>query len=252
MALKIGKFSRETLIRLGIMAGTFVAGGLILLVLADTIIMPAWTRQGSETEVPNVVDLSFQAAEARLKDANLDVVKGGEEFDPARPKGMVINQVPEGGTVVKIGRRVVLTLSKGSASAQVPSLEGYTLREARLMLEKEGLHPGNITWYENDSLPDGVIIGSIPPRGTVMKLNAEVQLIVNRVETEMMVKVPNFVGLDLDKARELAEENYLLIGDINFAMDENLLPETVTAQSMPDGISVRKWSTVDLTVSSME
>jgi beta-lactam-binding protein with PASTA domain len=252
MALKIGKLSKETLIRLGIMIGTFVGAGLILLVLADTIIMPTWTRQGSETEVPNIVDLSYQAAEARLKDANLDVVKGTEEYDPTRPKGMVINQVPEGGTKVKTGRRVVLTLSKGSASAQVPILEGYTLREARLMLEKEGLHPGVITWFENDSLPDGVILGSIPPRGTVMKLNADVQLIVNRVETEMMVRVPNFVGQDLEKARELAEENYLLIGEINYAVNEKLLPETVMAQSTPRGISVRKWSTIDLTVSSME
>jgi beta-lactam-binding protein with PASTA domain len=252
MAFRMGKLSKETLIRLGIAAGTFVAGGLILLMLADIIIMPAWTRQGSETEVPNVVDLTYQAAEVRLKDAKLDVVKGAEEYDPARPKGSVISQVPEGGEVVKTGRRVVLTLSKGSASAQVPSLEGYTLREARLMLEKEGLRQGSITWFEDDSRPDGVIIGSIPPQGTIMKLNAEVQLIVNRVETEMMVRVPNFIGLDIEKARELAEENYLLIGDINYTVNEKLLPETVMAQSVPDGISVKKWSSVNLTISATE
>jgi beta-lactam-binding protein with PASTA domain len=226
------KPDNETLIRMGIMAGAFVGVGLILLILADMIIMPAWTKQGSET--------------------GLEIVKGVEEFDPTRPKGMVINQVPEGGEVVKTGRRVVLTLSKGSASAQVPVLEGYTMREARLMLEKEGLRQGSITWFENDSLPDGVIIGSIPPQGTVMKLNAEVQLIVNRVETQMLVKVPDFIGLDLEKARELAEENYLLIGDISYIVDENLLPETVTAQSVPDGIHVNKWGVINLTISSTE
>jgi eukaryotic-like serine/threonine-protein kinase len=248
----IDRIGRETLIRIGIGAGTFIAVFLILLIFADVIVMPAWTRQGSETEVPNVIDLSFQAAEARLKDADLSVVMGGEEYDPRRPKGTVIIQVPDGGSIVKTGRRVVLTLSKGSASATVPTLEGYTLREARLLLEKEGLRQGNITWYTDESRPDGVIIGSVPPAGTVMKLNADVELIVNRVESEMLVKVPNFVGLDLDKAKTLAEENYLLIGELSYAVDENLLPETVTAQSIPVGQDVKKWSAVNLTVTSTE
>ena len=248
----VEKIGRETLIRIGIGAGTFVAGFLVLLIFTDIIVMPAWTRQGAETEVPNVIDLSFQAAEARLKDADLSVVMGGEEYDPRRPKGTVIIQVPDGGSMVKTGRRVVLTLSKGSASATVPSLEGYTLREARLLLEKEGLRQGNIAWFTDESRPDGVIIGSVPPAGTVMKLNADVELIVNRVESEMLVKVPSFVGLDLDKAKTLAEENYLLIGDLSYTVDENLLPETVTAQSIPIGQNVKKWSAVNLTVTSTE
>lgn len=254
MKIKLNKdlFKKENLKSLAFILGTILAGFLILLVFADIIIMPLWTRQGAETEIPNVIDLSYQAAETKLKDADLNVIKGGEEYDPMRPKGTVINQVPEGGTMVKTGRRVVLTLSKGSASAIVPTMEGFTLREARLLLEKEGLRQGNVTWYEDVNRPDGVIIGSIPPAGTVMKLNADVQLIVNRMESEMMVKVPNFVGLDLDKARSLAEENYLLIGDISYSVDEKLLPETVTSQSVPDGLDVKKWTVVDLTVSSVE
>lgn len=248
----VEKIGRENLIRIGIMAGAFIIGFLILLTIADIFIMPAWTKQGAETEVPNVIDLSYQAAEARLNDANLSVVMGGEEYDPRRPKGTVIIQVPEGGSIVKTGRRVVLTLSKGSASATVPSLEGFTMREARLLLEKEGLRQGNITWYTDENRPDGVIIGSVPPAGTVMKLNADVELIVNRVESEMLVKVPNFVGLDLDKAKALAEENYLLIGELNYTVDENLLPETVTAQSVPVGQDVKKWSPINLTVTSTE
>jgi eukaryotic-like serine/threonine-protein kinase len=249
IVVRIGK---ERLIRIGIGAGTFLAGFLTLLFIVNVFVMPAWTRKGSETEVPIVIDLSLQAAETRLKDADLSVITGGEEYDPKRPKGTVIIQVPDGGTIVKTGRRVVLTLSKGSASATVPVLEGFTLREARLLLEKEGLRQGSITWYTDETRPDGVIIGSLPPAGTVMKLNADVQLIVNRVESEMLVKVPDFSGLDLDKAKSLAEENYLLIGDLNYTTDESLLPETVVAQSVPAGQDVKKWTAINLTVTSTE
>ena len=244
--------NRETLIRIGITLGVFVGCLFVVLLVLDLAIMPLVTRQGSETQVPAVIDLSLQAAEAKLDEASLGAVNGGEEFDSKRPKGTIINQVPEGGATVKKGRKVVLTLSKGSASAIVPDLEGYTLREASLQLEKEGLQPGNITWFEAADKPDGVIIGSLPPAGTVMKLNAEVQLVVNRIESEMMVRVPNFVGIDMDKAKALAEENYLLLGAINYSVNDRLLPETVMAQSVPQGQQVKKWTAIDLTISETE
>jgi eukaryotic-like serine/threonine-protein kinase len=249
MKLNINK---EALRKIGIVAGVFFGCWFIVFIIADVVVMPIYTRQGDDTQVPNVIELSQQAAEARIKEANLGVVIGGEEYDSRRPKGTVINQTPDAGSKVKTGRKVMLTLSKGSASAIVPSMAGYTLREARMLLEKEGLEPGSIVWYTDDSKPDGVIIGSIPVAGTVMRLNAQVQLLVNRVESEMAVVVPNFVGMDLEKARVLAEENYLQIGDINYATDNDLLPETVMSQSLGVGQNVKKWSTINLTISAVE
>jgi beta-lactam-binding protein with PASTA domain len=68
----------------------------------------------------------------------------------------------------------------------------------------------------------------------------------------MTIKVPNFVGLDLDRAKATAEENYLLIGDISYSRDEKLLPETVISQSIPAGQDVKKWSAINLIISSTD
>lgn len=239
---------KDIVITLVVFGGSLVA----LLILFDVVIMPLYTEQGNETQIPNVINLSLQAAETRLSEADLSAVEGGEEYDPTRPKGVVINQVPEAGSVVKKGRKVTITLSKGSASAIVPRLEGYTLREARMLLGKEGLQPGSIIWFTDETLPDGVVITSMPPPGTVMKLNAGVQLMVNRVESNMLVKVPKFIGMDLAQARILAEDNYLLIGDLNYSFDAKLLPETVIAQSAAFGQLVPKWTAINLTVSASE
>lgn len=246
------KINKENLNGILTSLGILVFGMIIIITVFDIAVMPILTRQGSETEVPNVIDLSHQAAEAQLREADLGVAMAGEEYDSKRPKGTVMNQIPSGGAIVKTGRRILLTLSKGSASAQVPKLEGFTLREARLLLEKEGLQPGGIIWYTDETRPDGVVIQSVPPAGTVMRLNAEVRLIVNRVESEMMVRVPSFVGLDLDRARNLAEEHYLLVGELNYSLNNDLLPETVVAQSLPAGHNAKKWSTVNLTVSTLD
>ena len=216
------------------------------------IIMPLIVKEGSEARVPDVKGLSEQAAEAKLSDVGLGFIKGNEEFHQELPMGAVIDQRPEGGETVKKGRRVILTISKGSASATVPELDGYSLREARFLLEKEGLKPGEIIWLIDGSKPDGVILGTVPYAGTVMKLNAEVQLLVNRRDAEQMVTVPDFSNKDLGTAYTLAEENFLLIGELGYEIHNDLLPETVIRQSIPPGDEVRKWSVIDLTISALE
>ncbi len=246
------KIKKETAIGAGITLGVFLGGMLILAFIIDFIVMPLMVKEGSEAMVPVVINLSLRAAEARLNETGLGTIEGNEAFDSDRPKGTVINQRPEGGTIVKKGRRVILTISKGSASATVPRLTGFSLREARFLLEREGLQPGAIVWLTNETRPDGVILASVPAEGTVMKLNADVELLVNRKETGVMISVPDFVGLDLEQARIHAEENYLLIGELTIEVDDELLPETVIGQSIPDGDLVSKWSVVDLTISILE
>jgi serine/threonine-protein kinase len=246
------KIKRKHLLGASISVGVFIAGALILFLLFDFAIMPLVVKGGAETMVPDVINLSQQAAEARLTDSGLEFVIGDEEFDSERPKGTVINQRPDGGAVIKKGRHVILTISKGSASATVPYLTGYSLREARFILEKEGLQPGNIHWLTDEDKPDGVILGSSPEEGTVMKLNAEVQLMVNRVESQQLIPVPDFTGMDLDQAEITAEENFLLIGELGYEARDNLLPETVVSQSFPPGTEVPKWTVVDLTISLLE
>jgi beta-lactam-binding protein with PASTA domain len=160
--------------------------------------------------------------------------------------------LPEAGASVKRGMKVRVTVSKGAASATVPNLRGVSLREAKLMLEREGLAMGDLLWFTDDVLPDGVIIESRPGSGTVMKLNAKVQLVVNRKQTDVKVKVPDFVGLDFSEAKQVAEENYLIIGDISYKVDDRMLPETVLYQSIAPDSEVQKWAIINLTISQLE
>jgi beta-lactam-binding protein with PASTA domain len=85
-----------------------------------------------------------------------------------------------------------------------------------------------------------------------MKLNAEVQLMVNRRDAGQLVVVPDFIGKDLGSTYVLAEENFLLVGELGHEINNDLLPETVIWQSIPSGDEVRKWSVIDLTVSRLE
>lgn len=230
----------------------FFGGILILAIIVDQLIMPMVVRHGDECPVPDVTYMSLQAAEIKLNEADLQMAVELEEFSAEHPKGTIIDQLPEPGATVKRGMRVQVTISKGAASATVPKLRGVTLREAKLMLENEGLVMGDLLWFTDEVLPDGVIIESRPDVGTVMKLNAEVQLVVNRKQTDVLIPVPDFVGLDLTEARQVAEENYLIVGDISYKVDDRMLPETVLYQSLPPSTEVSKWSIINLTISQLE
>jgi beta-lactam-binding protein with PASTA domain len=230
----------------------FMGGMLIIAVVFDQIIMPIVVHHGDECQVPDVTYMSLQAAEIKLKEADLGLAVGMEEFNAENPKGTIISQLPEPGASVKRGMKIRVTVSKGAASAVVPKLRGVSLREAKLLLEKEGLVMGELLWFTDEVLPDGVIIESRPPAGTVMKLNAEVQLVVNRKQTDIQIKVPDFVGLDFSEAKQVAAENYLIIGDISYKVDDRMLPETVLFQSIPPETEVAKWTIINLTISQLE
>ena len=218
----------------------------------DKAVLMLITRHGDECLVPDITYMSFQAGTIKLKESNLKPVIALEEFNGEHPKNTIIAQLPEPGSTVKKGMNVRVTLSKGAASATVPQLRGVSLREAKLLIEKEGLVMGDILWYSDDVLPDGVIIESRPGAGTVMKLNANVQLVVNRKQTDVLIIVPDFVGLDFSESELIAEENYLLIGNVSYKVDDRMLPETVLYQSIPPNTEVSKWTIINLTISQLE
>jgi len=239
---------KHILVSLGVLFG----GLLVLAILLDQIIMPIVVNHGDECLVPDITFMSMQAAEIKLNEADLQLTIALEEYNAQYPKGTIISQLPGPGSSVKRDMKVRVTISKGAASAMVPRLRGVSLREAKLLLEQEGLVMGDLLWYTDDILPDGVIIESRPDAGTVMRLNAEVQLVVNRKQTDVLIPVPDFVGLDYSEARQAAEENYLVIGDISYKVDDRMLPETVLYQSIAPGTEVPKWTIVGLTISQLE
>jgi len=239
--------------KLWITIGIYFGGLFVLAVFMDQVAMPIIVHKGDDCLVPDIANMSTQAAEIKLKESDLQMTVALEEFNAQYPKGVIISQLPEQGASVKRGLKVRVTVSKGAASATVPNLRGVTLREAKLMLEKEGLVMGDLLWFNDDQvLPDGVIIASRPPAGTVMKLNADVQLLINRKFTDVLVGVPDFVGLDFSEAEQVAQENFLIIGNLSYKVDDRMLPETVLYQSIAPDSLVPKWTIVGLTISQTE
>ncbi|MFQ5869795.1 MAG: PASTA domain-containing protein, partial [Candidatus Zixiibacteriota bacterium] len=165
---------------------------LIVVLVLDNVIMPAVTRHRKEEVVPTVVGLSREAAQRRVRDLGFGFVVTGREYSPTQPLGTVLFQSPERGTVAKQGRTIKVIISQGSATTEVPEVRGLALRQAQLILQEKGLTQGMILSSWDDSLPEGVVIETQPPAGTVMDLKSEVSLVVNRKSDTGTILVPDF------------------------------------------------------------
>ena len=90
---------------------TFGVLSLTTLIIVDQVVMPMYTRHGQEVKVPDVRGMSVSKANVTLvKHGLVPVIKGYKTY-PAPPQ-TVVEQYPLPGKIVKVGRKVELTLAE--------------------------------------------------------------------------------------------------------------------------------------------
>ena len=188
-------------VRLGVLG----VGLLVLGLLVDAVIMPSFTRQGNELQVPDVRDVVFQNAEERLEDLGLEPIRRAQPYNPTLPQDVVVDQDPVGGATVKSGRTVLLFVNT-SPDEQVAVPDVRTLAEgrARTMIREAGLR---VTEVETDSVYspyEGTIARQRPEPGRSVRQGSEVRLWKSPGLSDATTVVPDVKGLRPDDARRTA------------------------------------------------
>jgi hypothetical protein len=99
-----------------------------------------FTRHGEKIEVPNVVGSSAFHATEKLEEAGLRVEIADSMYNTRMAPGAVIEQTPRGGSMVKNGRIIYLTINlKGEPMVKFPDIiHNSSLREAEAHLKVLG------------------------------------------------------------------------------------------------------------------
>ncbi|HNR69157.1 MAG TPA: PASTA domain-containing protein [bacterium] len=229
-------------------AALFLAGCLLLFLLLDNLIMPLLTRHWQSVDVPNVANLSWNAAEKVLRDKGLKAVKAAEKYDREIPPGFVIFQSPEAGSPVKKGRRIYLTIGKGERIVEMPKLIGFSIRDAEFILNDYNLTLGDVTREPDDYWPEGVVSQQSVPAGHEVMDGAVIQLKVSLGNAATAFIVPRLVGRSIDDALLEIQKAGLAVGAISYQTTEELIPETVISQSLSEGQEVAKGDSINLVV----
>ncbi len=104
----------------------------------------------------NYMGESYAKIEKNLTEKGLEVVKKEENSD-SFPSGIIVGQEPSSGESVDGGGIVTLYVSKGSASAVVPSVVGLSEAEARTLIERNNLAVGEVIQEYNNTYVKGLV-----------------------------------------------------------------------------------------------
>ena len=139
-----------------------------------------------QVTVPDVIGLSRESAESRLRDEGLSVAVEEQESDET--EGDVIAQSPSGGAEVPRGERVTITVSTGRPQVDVPDVIGQSEERAAGTISAAGLNPVTQERTVTDPSQDGVVIEQRPGPGTSVDQGDQVTLVIGVLEEQDMLE----------------------------------------------------------------
>jgi eukaryotic-like serine/threonine-protein kinase len=196
--------------------------------------------------LPNVVGKTFEDASAMLQKAGFPAQQGDSRFTKNTPANVVLQEDPPAGSRQKRGTTVVLAISGGQKSAEVPVTTNMSQQQARIAIENTGLTMGNVTEQVSDQ-PRGLVIASSPPAGTSIPLPGSVDIVLSKGPAT--VQVPDLYGRTLGEARSMIEQLGLRIAGTS-RDTSSLQPENTVIKQFPAaGQTISAGGPVSLTIS---
>lgn len=140
----------------------------------NTVITLTVAKEQSKSIVPDLKGKTKDEAEKALKAVNLKLGSQTEVDSPGAAPKTVIDQQPQAGTQLEVGKTVNVTIAKAAQQVQVPSLIGKTVAVAKAELAARGLVFGAVLSGPTDD--NARVLSSDPqagrpvPAGTVINV----------------------------------------------------------------------------------
>ena len=166
------------------------------------------------------------------------------------PADTIISQQPAGGTQVRQGRQISFVVSSGIVARSMPDLRYQSMREVNLDLARMHLQLGKITHQRSDVIPANHVISQHPDPLAAIVEGEMVNLVVSDGGAASL-RVPNFIGMTIDDARDLASRDGIKLGQIVWTPLGDYPPHGYVARQLPEpGTTIASFDPVSLQVSA--
>jgi len=236
-----------------VLKNTALFVGLLLTAALSAVTTMRALLQQQEVNVPNLVQK--RAADAKVIAAreglDLRVVEGAGRHHATIPAGRILAQEPPAGSKLKSQRSVRVWLSLGPRRLTIPSVEGETLRTARLRLDQANVPVGRIVEV-NDAAPEGVILVQTPPGGDAEPDFESVSLLVSRGRWGVDYVMPDLIGRRAEVVIDTLNRAGLKVADVRYRSYPGMAPGIVLKQSPPAGHRIGANGSVGIEVSRVD
>jgi len=199
--------------------------------------------------VPALVGKDVVYALEILTDLGLNTKVKGSQYSETFPKNYVILQEPDPGSEIKKGRDVRIFLSKGMKTVVMPNLIGLSSRQARLVIEENGLCIGQVSSaYYDVNISKDEIIAQTPLKNKIVTRGQCVNLLMSMGSRPQGYKMSAFEGLSIDEAVALIERSNLQVGHLRYDYQPDKPENVIIDQNPRPGYRVLDRAPVDLVI----
>ena len=198
--------------------------------------------------MPDLVGKDVVSALEQLTDLQLNTKVNGSEYSRQFPKNHVIYQEPDPGSEIKKDRDIRIIISKGPKNILMPNLISLAERQARMIIEENGISQRHLAHTYFKAVEKDHIIMQVPSAGTMITRGASVDLLVSMGPRAVAYKMPELTGLFLDKAVLMIEKTNLAVGEIRSQFDKHKPRNIIIHQEPPAGYRIRENSPVSLVI----
>ncbi|MDR0376528.1 MAG: PASTA domain-containing protein [Spirochaetaceae bacterium] len=220
---KFRKLSRDSFaVHIAGRLRTFIFLGIGMLCIMGTAAVVVFfiaLRGAEETMVPNVQNKELTAALLELQVKELYPRIQLRYSQSNMEKGLILEQDPQPGTIVKAGRRIRLVVSQGAVINTIENYRGRNLDEVKLDLrtlfalaasaageDQPLLSLKEPPMYEYSSEPAGTILQQRPAPGTAVSGPTTLEFVVSRGPEQLTITVPDFTGLTVSRVLEQIQQ----------------------------------------------
>lgn len=223
---------------------------LVLMFAVCWIVFFATVRGPEQVMVPNVEGKELTTALLEMQAKELYPKIQLKYTDNPDDAGKILNQSPEAGSIVKAGRRINLTVSRGVIMDKVANYIGQKYDDVKISLQtmftgsSRPLVVLSDPSYKADKSEAGTILAQDPPEGTIISDPVTVKLIVSRGPEYENTKVPNITGLDFEKLIKMLPTAKVVFDFTAHVASENEKEGVVSSQQVLDSEYLPNYSRV--------
>lgn len=234
----------------------------VTLIVGVMLFLNLVTLHNREIVVPDFSNMTVEEAEYEASLAGMRVDVTDSVFVKRMKRGAVYRQNPSPGSLVKKGRRIVLTINAVNAKKiTMPNLVGHSMRQAKAEILSRGLVLDKLIYVQdmatNNVLKQLIDNEEVEP-GTMVDSETLVTLVVGLNDKDNKAFVPDVSGLKNLSAVDAIHDHSLNIKTLKFddtvvdyedslnAMVYRQIPEPSDSISVNMGDEVTLYLTTDI------
>ncbi len=194
----------------------FIIGSALLFF----IFLFIFTRHGQSYPVPSFSGLKHNEVVKLAKKYKLRAEIADSVYILTRKPGTVVDQIPIAGTKVKQNRRVLLTINaRNPKKVEMPNIVGVTLRQAKGILDQQGLIVGNLVFVPDiavNNILEQKFRGKPLEPSTMIPKGSRIDLVLGRGMQNEKGGLPLLIGLNQSESRSRLIDASLNLGQVRY------------------------------------